>query len=163
MAAVRAKGGAAAEARVGDVEFNLSDEGKGADKGKGKEVYKGPIPPLQGNPIRVPGKGVITDSDYEANSDYYSSDDNSHPESEASKLLNGHPDNLKKAPKKLLEEVLDLAKFAQADYSKRASSNPDLKVHLRNMIRKHDLILEELEKIDRGEREDNIKGKEKKN
>jgi hypothetical protein len=68
---------------------------------------------------------------------------------------------MKTASKKKLGKALDSAKFMKDQYEERIALDPYLKSHLEGVTKnKHDLI-KELEKIDRGERE-NIKGKEKK-
>jgi hypothetical protein len=134
-------------------------------KGKGKAKIE------REEDIKGKGKRCITDSDYEwdSDSDKFRKEDHSdtgHPESEANKLVYGHPKDLEKASKESLEKALEAADFIKKDYAKRCVDNPNLKRHYTEMTRQRTLILDELDKIERGERKDIIKedkGKEKKN
>lgn len=115
-----------------------------------------------------PEKKVITDSDYEWDSDSeYEKErwreedhtESGRPESDVNKLVYGTAEDLKKAPKKLLEDALDATKFICEDYKKRSAVNSNLVGPLKGMNKKYELILEELEKREIGEGEDKGKGK----
>jgi hypothetical protein len=123
-------------------------------------------------PVADKGKRTITDSDYEWDSDIekdkFSDSSSEYYESEANKLLYGPTEKIQTASKELLEETLDAAKFIKQNYEERCEKTPELIPHLKDITKKHDLIKEELEKFERGERENIIKedkgkGKEKKN
>ncbi len=142
---------------------NLDQEVSGPSGSGGSGEPSGEPLNSSEKPVDDKGGRVITDSDYEWDSDFeddkFPEDDDSqqYPESEANKLIYGPTENIQRASKELLEETLKAADFIRKDYEKRCVEYPLLKAPLTDITRKQDLIIEELEKIEKGEREDIIK------
>lgn len=141
-------------------EDSSSNHGPDADRGEGSSSNT-----TEKQPKENKGKGVITDSDFECESDHQNpednrsdhSDSNRRPLPEADKLVNGDRENIKTAPRETLEAGLQLARFHISNIEKFVHVSPILKEKYELLADKESLIEKELEKIRKGEREDVVK------